>query len=89
MDEIKRRKLGFTWKQRTSLQELWDQCFDIDDVTETHTLKILTAGGVAHGSKKSQKAQIPKERISNVARTAGVSKQLLLPGMRETFIFAV
>lgn len=26
-------KLGFTWKQKTSLQELWEQCFDIDDVT--------------------------------------------------------
>lgn len=27
-------KLGFTWKHKTSLQELWEQCFDIDDVVE-------------------------------------------------------
>ena len=38
-------KLGFTWKQKTSLQELWDQCFDIDDVTETDTPE--QAGGDA------------------------------------------
>ena len=27
-------KLGFTWKHKTSLQELWEQCFDIDGVVE-------------------------------------------------------
>ena len=46
-------KLGFTWKQKTSLQELWDQCFDIDDVTETDTPE-QTGGDAGYQKQESE-----------------------------------
>lgn len=52
-------KLGFTWKQKTSLQELWDQCFDIDDVTETDTPE--QTGGDA-GCQKQESEEKSRRR---------------------------